>query len=419
MLNILCILGFLEWSGQALAETPSKNNDATESVQISDSVSGHRVKSIDVTDGQVKLVQYEDEKIGQYPKRIQDGARWLHTSLDFVWSCWEVMHSLYLRDYKKLQDVVAEVKKKYPDSGVAPVGRALMWQVLMLENVDFKYEMQYKNSFDVAKADLEQAMLIEGNDAWETFLMGAILGVDAIHELRKEDFLDAINRGYEAIGFIEQAKSMAPFFVDSQLGDGLWLYWQSLIASNVPGIPGFPDDRAKGIALMETAERESVFLRPAATHALTYTWIEEGKMKSALALATHLQDAYPDNVINLQVLGRVQMYNRMYDAAEGSFNRVLLISPKNERVHYYLARLYMDKRSYTQAEEQMNTYLKFDLSDYHKGYAYYYQGHIYARQKRFADAKKSYDLAWKTNKVKGADTKSQQMSEKLNKKKDK
>ena len=417
MFKILCLLGTLGLGNTAFAQTPDKATESNDNVQISDTVSGRKVKSIDIKDGQVKLVQYEDEKVGQYPKRIQDGARWLHTSLDFVWSCWEVMHSLYLRDYKKLQSVVAEVKKKYPDSGVAPVGRALMWQVLMLENFDFKYEMQYKNSFDVAKADLERAMLIQGNDAWETFLMGAILGVDAIHELRKEDFLDAINRGYEAIGFIEQAKSMAPLFVDSQLGDGLWLYWQSLIASNVPGIPGFPDERAKGIEMMETAERESVFLRPAATHALTYTWIEERKMKSALSLAKHLQDAYPDNVINLQVLGRVQMYNHQYDAAEGSFNRVLLIAPKNERVHYYLARLYMDKRSYVQAEEHINTYLKFDLSDYHKGYAYYFQGHIYGRQKKYAEAKKSYDLAWKTNKVKGADKRSEQMTQKLNKKK--
>jgi tetratricopeptide (TPR) repeat protein len=402
--------------GMAFAESP-KATDSNDSMQISDTVSGRRVNSIDVHDGKVQLVQYEDKMVGQYPERIHNGAKWLHTSLDFVWSCWEVMNSLYLRDYKKLQSVLADVKSKYPDSGVAPVGRALMWQVLMLENFDFKYEKQYKTSFDIAKSDLERAMLIEGNDAWENFLLGAILGVDAIHELRKEDFLDAINRGYEAISFIEEAKKKAPYFVDSQLGDGLWLYWQSLIASNVPGIPGFPDERAKGIQMMEIAERDSVFLRPAATHALTYTWIEENKMKNALALAKHLQDAYPDNVINLQVLGRVQMYNRLYNDAEASFNRVLLIAPKNERVHYYLARLYLSKKSYTQAEEHINTYLRFDLSDYQKGYAYYLQGHIYARQKKHSQAKKAYDLAWSTNKVKNADKKSEQMKKIMDKKK--
>ena len=86
--------------------------------------------------------------------------------------------------------------------------------------------------------------------------MGAILGVDAIHELRKEDFLDAINQGYEAMKFIEIAKKKAQFFVDSQLGDGIVVILEVLIASNVPGVPLFTDERAKGIEMMQLAERE-------------------------------------------------------------------------------------------------------------------------------------------------------------------
>ena len=179
-------------------------------VELSDTVSGRKVRSIDMPDGKTQLVQYEDEKTENIPKRIYDGARWLQMSVDFVWSCWEVMNHLYLRDYKGLHGVLQNVKQKYPDSGVAPVGRALMWQVLMLVNFDFKYEMQYKNSFDTAVQDLQRASVQPGNDAWENFLMGAIL-VDAIHELRKEDFLDAINQGYEAMKLIEIAKKRHSF----------------------------------------------------------------------------------------------------------------------------------------------------------------------------------------------------------------
>ena len=388
-------------------------DEAKVEVELSDTVSGRKVRSIDMPDGKTQLVQYEDEKTGEYPKRIYDGARWLQMSVDFVWSCWQVMNHLYLRDYKGLHGVLQNVKQNYPDSGVAPVGRALMWQVLMLENFDFKYEMQYKNSFDTAVQDLQIASVQPGNDAWENFLMGAILGVDAIHELRKEDFLDAINQGYEAMKFIEIAKKKAQFFVDSQLGDGLWLYWRSLIASNVPGVPLFTDERAKGIEMMQLAERESVFLRPAASHALVYTWIEERKMKTAQMTAQHLQNAYPNNVINLQVLGRVQMYQKQYKKAEKSFQRVLLLSPKNQRTHFYLARLYMRMTQYSKAESHIDTYLSFDLSDYHKGYGQYFKGHIHYRQKQYRKAKVSYDNAWKTNKVKGAKERSQMAAKKL------
>ena len=390
-------------SSTSWAETPNTSTNSkiekTDKVEMSDTVSGRNVNALEFEDGTIELVQYEDAKTGKYPKRIYDGARWLQMSVDFVWSCWEVMESLYLRDYKRLHQVVEDVRVKYPGSGVSPVGKALMWQVLMLENFDFAYEMQYKNSFDVAKQELEQAMLTPGNDAWESFLLGAILGVDAIHELRKEDFIDAINRGYEAMSFIEKAKKQAPYFVDSQLGDGLWLYWRSLIASNVPGVPVFKDERQTGIQMMLLAEKESVFLRPAASHALVYTWIEERKMKTALLTADHLQSFYPNNVINLQVLGRVQMYNSMLPQAESSFKKVLQISPQNQRVHYYLARLYLQMKKYKQAEKEISTYLTFPLAPYQAGYAYYFQGQIFFRQKKYTDAKKSFEKAWETNKV--------------------
>jgi tetratricopeptide (TPR) repeat protein len=121
-----------------------------------------------------------------------------------------------------------------------------------------------------------------------------------------------------------------------------------------------------------------------------------------LDTARRVETAYPDNVINLQVLGRVEMYNKLYKDAEESFGKVLKLSPKNQRVHYYLARLYMKQKKYTKAEKKINLYLKFDLDDYQKGYAYYYKGHILMRQKKYSLAAETYDLAWKVNKVDGA-----------------
>jgi len=392
---------FVNWMSFAIAENP---NDP---VEMSDTVSGQSVKTIEIEDRTLNSSIYEDQMQGKYPKRIYDGARWLHMSADFVWSCWQVMDGLYQRDYKELHKVLHRVKEEYPGSGIAPVGRALMWQTLMLENFDFRYEMQYKTSLNYARQELEQAMLVPGNDSWETFLMGAILGIDAIHELRKEDFLDAINQGYEAVKFIERAKKKAPMFVDSQLGDGLWLYWRSLIASNIPGIPIFTDDRKEGIEMMQKAERHSVFLRPAASHALTYTWIEERKMKLALETGRRLRKVYPNNVINLQVLGRVEMYNKKYKASEKTFRHVLKVSPKNQRAHFYLARLFLRMNRFKEAETEIETYLKFDTNDNQKGYAYYYKGHILMGQKRFSEAAKAYDQAWKVNKVKSSKEKAE------------
>ena len=43
--------------------------------------------------------------------------------------------------------------------------------------------------------------------------------------------------------------------MDADLGDGLWLYWRSLIAMNIPGFASFADKRTDGIQLMQNAEQ--------------------------------------------------------------------------------------------------------------------------------------------------------------------
>ena len=390
---------------------------ADDGVDASDTIVGKKTTPVDLKDEDNNNVQYEDGQTREFPDRIYEGAEWLNMSPEFVWSCWLVMESLYKRDDAQLERVTKEVKVKYPRSGIIPTARALKWQVMMLENFDFRYEKEYKKAFNLAQQELESAMLTPGNDAWETFLLGAILGVDGIHAMRKEEWFVAINRGYEAMKNINKAKELAPGFIDSQLGDGLWLYWRSVIAKHVKGIPAFKDQRKEGIEMMLNAEKNSAFLRPAASLALIYTWIEEGKLKRAEQTALRLQEEYPDNIINLQVLGRVQMYRRKYSKSERNLKDIFRIDPKNERVHYHLSRLFLRKRSVTIAEKHMLKYLEFDIEKIHRAYANYHLGRIYARQKKYKEAEKAYKQAWKYGRVKNAQKLAKRMKQKASEQK--
>ena len=132
----------------------------------------------------------------------------------------------------------------------------------MLENFDFRYEKEYDQAYKRAIQELTEAQMMRGNDAWEYFLTGAMMGVDGIHAMRKEEWLRAINRGYNGVVTIAKARELAPEFVDAELGDGLWYYWRSLIAMNILGIPKYNDQRKEGIQMMLNAEQNSVFLRP-------------------------------------------------------------------------------------------------------------------------------------------------------------
>ena len=69
---------------------------------------------------------------------------------------------------------------------------------------------------------------------------------------------------------------------------------------------------------------------PASSHALTYTWLEERKIKRAESTAVRLQKQYPYNIINLQLLGRIYMYQNRFAKSEQTFKRVLNIDSKTE-----------------------------------------------------------------------------------------
>ena len=80
---------------------------------------------------------FEDALVGKYPERIKNGAKWLRMTPEFVWGCWRVMNGLYERDWNNFDSILDEVRSDFPDSGVATAGKALKYQVMMLENFDF------------------------------------------------------------------------------------------------------------------------------------------------------------------------------------------------------------------------------------------------------------------------------------------
>jgi tetratricopeptide (TPR) repeat protein len=339
----------------------------------------------------------------EYPAIEYLGASWLRLEPKFVHECRDAVEALYRRDYNAAKQKFAAIETAHPGMGVGPVGQILVWQALMLENFDFRYDSQYSLAYKNARSQLGQAMEMAGNDAWETFLSAGILGVDAIHQMRKEQWASALNRGYEAMKLVSRTKELAPEFVDIRLGDGLFAYWAAVVSMSTKAIPDTPDRRATGIQDMIRVQHQGVFLRPAAGLALTYSWIEEGNKDQALAEAQKNQRAYPNNVINNLVLGRVYSYKKMFVEAERTYRSVLATDPNNRRVYYYLGQLYIRWRKLPEANGALDKYLAFkDLSSEERGSALYYKGLVAWRNKDAVAARKYYQEAWTVGKIKRA-----------------
>jgi len=217
---------------------------------------GPAVKSTDiiVEDQAAYNLRLEEFEGRQYPAVAYLGAEMLGVTPEFVQDCRSGMDLLYLRDYRGAMTHWDKMGIKWRGTGIAPVGRVLVWQALMLENFDFRYERQYKTAWWQARQELEESLMQSGNEAWEHFMLGTMLGVDSIHLMRKEEYITSLSRGYEAMKAINKSKELAPDFPDAVLGDGLFNYWATVVSMNTKSIPNTGDNRQEGIGQMKKVE---------------------------------------------------------------------------------------------------------------------------------------------------------------------
>ena len=310
---------------------------------------------------------------------------------------------IYQRKYKAARAHFAALDQDFPGTGISSSINALLWQALMIENFDFKYNKQYEVSHAQAISELKQAIKEEKHLGWTHFLMAGLTGVEAIHYVRQSKFIAALSGAFTAVEHAEASRNAAPDFVDLALADGMYNYWRTIITNSSSMLPDFGDHRALGIQQLQKVEQEGFFLRPAATLALTFSWMQERDRKKAIAACEKNQKLYPDNVINNLLSGQTYISARQFSKAVNVLNHLHTIAPKNNRAHYYkgLAKMRLGNK-----QEGIVDFEKYLLSDhlepYQLGMTHFRLGQAYYSLKDYAKAEKHYLLSVKANGFKGA-----------------
>lgn len=316
-----------------------------------------------------------------YEERSYRAAKWLDVDVVFADRCRKAVELVYRRRYKEARQAFEQLDKEYPSVALGPVGLVLIYQALMFENLDYRYEAAYKMAFNQARTRLGQGTTQPGYDAPEWFLLAGMLGVDAIHQLRLGEHMAALARAYEAIKALDHVREAAPLFVDARLGDGMYLYWRTVVATRSPIVPRFEDRRAEGIDLLHRVEREGVLLGPAATLAMSFSYMEERRPDAALSSCNFAAKQYPDNVINLMTTGRVLHAMKREDEALAVYSRVLTVAPDNQRVHYLMGAALAGKGDLDGAEREWSAYVAFaEVAPYYRAQALNRLGLLYEQR---------------------------------------
>lgn len=336
-------------------------------------------------------------------ERIARGAEALKLDPVFVKGVHDGLQLLYRREYQATRRHFRELEQRFPGTVVGAVADTLVWQALMLENFDLRYDKQYRVSAQEARKGLEAALKQPGGEAWERTLLGGLLGIEAIHALRQMQIVNALQLAFNAMDHIGKARELAPDFVDLQLADGMYNYWRSVFTMTSNMLPSFEDRRLEGIQQMQAVQEGGVFLAPLANMALTYTWREEGELGRAVEACERNRREYPDSIINNLLLGSTYTQMRQYGRAMELFERVRAVDPQNDRVRYMRGVALMRSGKLDEARAEFQTYLNSEhLEKYQRSAAHYRMGQVYNRMNRHADAYQAFRAATRVDGHKGA-----------------
>lgn len=340
---------------------------------------------------------------GRYPARVYEGARQLGLSLEFVHYCREGLDMLFQRRYRDTKTWFSELEQEFPGTAVQPIAEVLVYQSMMLENFDFQYDSQYKDASRRAVTELRASAELPGNEAWEQFMLGGMVGLESIHAARQGRYLGALPLAFTAMEHIEGARTAAPTFVDIQLADGLYNYWRSVISSWSSVIPDIGDRREEGIRQIRAVEDGGIFLSAPATLAMVFTWLEEKRYEDALASCQKNRKKYPNNLINEQMTGITYLYLKRYDEALAAFDHVRRIDSANKRAGYLRGVALFRLGRLDEARMELEAFVAGDISDNEKrAMGHFRLGQVYEGLGRYDDAALQYKAAVKLGDIKDA-----------------
>lgn len=327
----------------------------------------------------------------------EEAARQLQIPLELAAGLQGACDRIYARDYPAAKEILDRLTARFPQSGAGPLGHSVLYQALMLENVDFRYERAWRAAHEALQSQLSAGLSGEARQehaALKQFVLAGSLGLAAIHHLRRQEWPSALAQAIDGVQALERSAALAPAFRDPLLGDGLYLYWRSVVTLQTRVLPPFPDQRVRGFDLLQQAEREAVFLGPGATVAIVYSCIEERRPDLALERCRYFERRYPANVLNLLTTGRVLSAVGRHEEALVIYAKIKKQVPSNQRVWYQEAVAYTRLIRWPEAERCLLIYLGFiDLTVESRAQAAFRLGQVYEKMARWDDARRWYGEA--------------------------
>ncbi len=285
-----------------------------------------------------------------------------------------IMNSIDLdfkEKFKAAEDEARKIIKKYPDHPAGYFFCAAALESWMRCYETDKREEQFYELCDETIDKAEKLLSREPDNDWASFFLGGADGFKGTYESRYEKWITSFRHGWKGVSTLTTLHKKNPAIKDVFYGLGMYDYWRSALTKILWWMPGMENKSRLGIEELEIARKEGVYTNLSANADLVAIYNNEGQCKAALAIANEMLEKFPEalrflwgKAAALYLLGKFDESESVYrsilgrveaDQFDNHYNAVLC--------HYWLARIYLKMKRYTQSIAECNRMGYYNLDD--------------------------------------------------------
>lgn len=249
---------------------------------------------------------------------------------------------LFQRKYPDAIKLFEEVESKYPDSPSGSFGLMTTYQLMMFENLDFRFRNEY-SEIEKRFENSVNKMLLAKPSSWDLFMAGAGYGMRGFYYARDNKWFRALGSAIRAVQLLKRCLFENPNFKDAYLGIGMYDYWRSVLTRGLSFLPFFGDKRSEGIKQIETAGNEGVYAKKLSESNLAFIYAYEKKYGRSREIVDRYLSQYPQNILLRQLSARLYFLNKKFDLAADEYKKIMEIDPIMTKSYYYMGLVYKYK----------------------------------------------------------------------------
>ncbi len=282
---------------------------------------------------------------------------------------------VYKEKFKVAEDEAKKIVKKYPDHPAGYFFCAAALELMMDFYETDAREREFYEYCDKTIDKAEKLLARDPRDDWATFFLGGANGFMGTYEGRYEKWITSFRHGWKGVCALKALHKKNPQIKDVLFGLGLYDYWRSALTKILWWMPGIENKCEQGIQELEQARKEGLYTSFSAAANLIAIYNGEGRFKEALALADEVLAKYPGSVKFSWGRAAALFGECRFEESETVYHYIL------ERVeaepfdnhynavlcHYWLAKIYLKMKRYTQSVAECNRMGYYNLDDVTKG----------------------------------------------------